>query len=282
MAVDRGIDPTAWEKIVYDATMPIVTQFDDGMVTWPKQGYRPTSSASAPTVVARMLEILSPRPGDTVLEIGPGSGYNTALLSEIVGPDGRVSTVEVDADVPAEAEARLDAGGYLHNVRVIVGDGATTTPPYRLWDRVIATAGVPLGRLPYGWVEHTRPGGVIVAPIFADLTSDPLVRLVVGGNGSTVVEQGSGNRDSIELERCNGEGCMQRMLNVWISRITPLAGMRLLRKLIGVLDYPETIGREIFERLREEQVDRNGRGRSIAQGDFCHTGQCTIARDASN
>lgn len=43
-AVDRGIDPKAWDKAVYDATLPIVTQFDEGTVTWPEQGRRPTSS----------------------------------------------------------------------------------------------------------------------------------------------------------------------------------------------------------------------------------------------
>lgn len=109
--------------------------------------------------------------GDNVVEIGTGSGYNAALLSEIVGPHGQVSTVEIDADLAAEAAALLEAGGYLHNVRVIVGDGATIAPAGRPWDRVIATAAVPLGRLPYGWVEHTRADGVIVAPLFADLTS---------------------------------------------------------------------------------------------------------------
>ena len=183
-AVDRGIDPKAWGKAVYDATLPIVTQFDEGTVTWPEQGYRPTSSASAPTVVAGMLNVLDVQPGDNVVEIGTGSGYNAALLSEIVGPNVQVTTVEVDAEVAAEATARLDAGGYLHNVRVAVGDGVTTAPADRRWDRVIATAAVPLGRLPYGWVEHTRPGGVIVAPMFADLTSDPLVRFVVGDDGT--------------------------------------------------------------------------------------------------
>ncbi|MGH3938244.1 MAG: methyltransferase domain-containing protein [Pseudonocardiaceae bacterium] len=184
IAVDREIDPKAWEEAVYDATLPIVTQFDDGTVMWPEQGHRPTSSASAPTVVAGMLRVLGVQPGDNVVEIGTGSGYNAALLSVIVGPDGQVSTVEVDPDVAAEATARLEVDGYLHNVRVIVGDGATTTPTDRPWDRVIATAAVPLGRLPYGWVEHTQPGGIIVVPMFADLTSDPLVRLVVADEGT--------------------------------------------------------------------------------------------------
>ena len=183
-ALDRGVDPKAWAKAVYTATAGCGTHFSAGTGRGPAGGYGPTSSASAPTVVAGMLRVLGVQPGDNVVEIGTGSGYNAALLSAIVGPAGQVTTVETDSEVAAEATARLDAGGYLHNVRVIVGDGATTAPTERPWDRVIATAAVPLGRLPYGWVEHTRPGGVIVAPMFADLTSDPLVRLVVGDDGT--------------------------------------------------------------------------------------------------
>lgn len=95
-AIDRASRPEAWDKAVYDAELPIVTQFDDGQVTWPQIGHRPTCSASAPTVVAGMLRALDPQPGDHVLEIGTGTGYNAALLSEIVGTCGEVVTAEVD------------------------------------------------------------------------------------------------------------------------------------------------------------------------------------------
>ncbi|MFE0022230.1 methyltransferase domain-containing protein [Amycolatopsis sp. NPDC059021] len=183
LAVDRGTDPQGWTKAVYDPRMPIVTQFDDGAVTWPDVGYRPTSSASAPTVVAGMLRVLGPQPGDRLFEVGTGTGYNAALLAEIVGHNGAVTTVEIDQHVAAQARERLDVPTPA-NVTVLTGDGATVVPAAgSRWDRVIATVGVPLGRLPYAWVEHTRPGGVIVAPIFADFSAHPLVRLVVGEDG---------------------------------------------------------------------------------------------------
>ncbi|MPZ66235.1 MAG: protein-L-isoaspartate(D-aspartate) O-methyltransferase [Pseudonocardiaceae bacterium] len=189
--LDRAMDPQQWSTVVYDATMPIVTQWDDGAVMWPEQGVRPTSSASAPTVVADMLRVLGPEPGDRVLEIGTGTGYNAALLSEIVGRSGDVITTEVDLTVAGQARERLIAtgrearfGAGMANVLTLGRDGGAVAPvDDRPWDRVIATAGVPLGRMPYGWVHHTRPGGVIVAPMFADFTSDPLVRLVVGNDG---------------------------------------------------------------------------------------------------
>lgn len=189
--VDRATDPDGWAKAVYDAAMPIVTQWDDGTVQWPEQGIRPTSSASAPTVVAGMLRVLSPEPGDRVFEIGTGTGYNAALLAEIVGNHGDVITTEVDVSLATDARERLIAAGYeatygqgRRNVTTYARDGTAVVPvDDSPWDRVIVTAGVPLGRMPYEWVQHTRPGGVIVAPMFADFTSDPLVRLVVGDNG---------------------------------------------------------------------------------------------------
>ncbi|GAA4542296.1 methyltransferase domain-containing protein [Amycolatopsis samaneae] len=192
LAVDRAGDPQAWAKAVYaPARTAIVTQFDDGAVTWPEVGDRPTSSASAPTAVAGMLRVLGPEPGERICEVGTGTGYNAALLAEIVGGTGAVTTVEVDPVVASAARERLAATGYdtergggLANVTTWTGDGATVEAPAgQLWDRVIATVGVPLGRIPYTWVEHTRPGGVVVAPVYADFTADPLVRLVVGTDG---------------------------------------------------------------------------------------------------
>lgn len=189
--LDQAADPGGWAKVVYDPAAPIVTQWDDGAVAWPRQGVRPTSSASAPTVVAGMLRVLGAEPGERILEVGTGTGYNVALLAEIVGRQGDVATAEVDVAVAADARERLIASGYeasygrgLGNATTYARDGSSVVPADgRPWDRVIVTAGVPVGRMPYEWVAHTRPGGVIVAPMFADLTSDPLVRLVVGDDG---------------------------------------------------------------------------------------------------
>src|SRR5215510_13813942 len=70
------------------------------------------SSASAPDVMACMLEQLQPMPGQRVLEIGAGTGYNAALLAHLVGPHGLVVTVDIDADLVAAARGHLGDAGY--------------------------------------------------------------------------------------------------------------------------------------------------------------------------
>lgn len=181
-AVDRASDPDRWRSAVY-ADRPLVTQFDDGATAWPEIGHRPTSSASMPSVVAGMLRALEPQPGNAVLEIGTGTGWNAALLAEIVGGAGHVTTVEIDPEVAGQARANLRAAGY-QRVETIEGDAATGVHGDRRFDRIIATAGVHLGQLPYSWVERTTPGGVIVAPMRADMATGPLVRFVVGEDGT--------------------------------------------------------------------------------------------------
>lgn len=181
--ISRTDDPRRWRAAVCSDN-PVVTQYDDGETPWPHVGERPTCSASQPSIVAGMLGVLDVQPGDHVLEIGAGTGYNAALLSQLVGPTGTVITVEVDHVLAAEARTRLRELGYTANVQVLCGDGAEAIASAQPWDRVIATAGVHLGRLPYQWVADTRPGGVIVAPMRADLVSRPLVRFVVGADGT--------------------------------------------------------------------------------------------------
>lgn len=65
------------------------------------------SSASAPTVVALMLDQLDVHPGQRVLEIGSGTGYNAALLAELTGPTGEVATLDIDPDIVARAQTAL-------------------------------------------------------------------------------------------------------------------------------------------------------------------------------
>lgn len=180
--VDRAADPESWLSVVY-SNRALVTQFDDGATVWPEIGHRPTSSASMPSVVAGMLRALEPQPGHTVLEIGTGTGWNAALLAEIVGRTGLVSTMEIDPVVAEQARANLERAGY-ERVETVVGDAVTAVPDEDLFDRVIATAGVRLGHLPYAWVERVNPGGVIVAPMRADMATGPLVRFVVSDDGT--------------------------------------------------------------------------------------------------
>ena len=120
------------------------------------------SSASQPTMVATMLELCRLSPGHRVLEIGTGTGYNAALLATIVGADGLVVTVELDADLASTARERLERHG-LTRVEVVVGDGAAGHPGPGPYDRIVVTTGAP--RIAPAWVDQLRPGGRLVVPV---------------------------------------------------------------------------------------------------------------------
>jgi protein-L-isoaspartate(D-aspartate) O-methyltransferase len=136
---------------------------DDSVTTKPGvDGGRPLSCASKPTVVAMMLEQLEVRPGERILEIGAGTGYNAALLAELAGPNGEVTTVDIDPDVAAQARRALDATGY-GRIQVITRDGALGVAENAPYDRIIVTVGP--SDLPPSWQEQLAPGGRLVAPL---------------------------------------------------------------------------------------------------------------------
>ena len=83
----------------------------------------PTSSSTQPSLMATMLTQLEIRPGMRVLEVGTGTGYNAALLAELVGPGGLVTSVDIQPDVVADARAALDRVGF-DRVVTRVGDGS--------------------------------------------------------------------------------------------------------------------------------------------------------------
>lgn len=139
-----------------------------------------------------MLAALAVDPGDRVLEVGTGTGFNAALLAEQVGDAGRIVTAEIDPALAEQARARLEAKGYAPpRVRVVVGDASHGVEldvghgvADRVFDRVIVTMSVHLGRIPYAWVAQTMPGGRIIVPVRADLASGPLVEFTVHEDGT--------------------------------------------------------------------------------------------------
>ncbi|QWF81755.1 methyltransferase domain-containing protein [Amycolatopsis sp. CA-230715] len=180
--IDRVSDPGEWSEVVYSNTQ-IVIQFDDGAAEWPDVGRLPTCSNSMPSVVLGMFDALGARKGEQVLEIGTGTGWTGAMLGRIVGPEGRVVSMEIDHQLAGQARERIDRAGF-HQVRVLQGDGAAGAPELAPFHRVISTMAVQLGRVPYAWVKQTKPGGTIVTPVRADLSSGPLVRFTVHGDGT--------------------------------------------------------------------------------------------------
>jgi len=139
--------------MVYSGTS-VVTRSD------PKLGI--TSSSSEVGIMAPMLEALALEAEHRVLEIGAGTGYNAALLDELVGPSGQVVTVDVQADVADDARQRLEATGHAR-VRVVAADGFAGHPDGAPYDRIIATASV--RDIPLAWRDQLREGGLLVLPL---------------------------------------------------------------------------------------------------------------------
>ena len=114
---------------------------------------------SQPVIVAFMTQLLVPEPGDKVLEIGTGSGYQAAVLSHLVK---KVFSIEIVEPLAKRAAADLKRHGY-DNVTVIAGDGYSGLPREAPFDGIIVTAAPPY--VPEPLVEQLKVGGRMVIPV---------------------------------------------------------------------------------------------------------------------
>jgi protein-L-isoaspartate(D-aspartate) O-methyltransferase len=117
---------------------------------------------SQPYIVALMTELLDTKPGDTVLEIGTGSGYQAAVLAELVK---QVYSIEIVEPLGRRAESLLAELGY-RNIAVRIGDGYNGWPERAPFDGVIVTAAA--AHVPPALVEQLKPGARMVIPIGAE------------------------------------------------------------------------------------------------------------------
>lgn len=141
----------AWLRAVYHNDA-LLTDFDAHHI--------PTTSCSAPSVVAIMLESSQSTDGDTVLEVGTGTGWTAGLLAHRLGPHA-VTSVDINPTCVSDARERLNHLGVAP--ALAVGDGYHGHQPHAPYGRIIATAS--LRRVPPPWLDQTRPGGTILVDL---------------------------------------------------------------------------------------------------------------------
>ncbi len=117
---------------------------------------------SQPLVVAFMLELLEPKEGDNVLEIGAGSGWQTAILARL---GCQVTALERIAELRFMAEKNVAKGGFIESgaANILLSDGSRGYPENAPYDKIIAAASAE--KIPDAWKDELKIGGRIVAPV---------------------------------------------------------------------------------------------------------------------
>mgnify|MGYP006298929713 FL=1 len=138
---------------------------------------------SQPYIVAYMTAALELEPGDKVLEVGTGSGYQAAVLAEVVG---QVYTIEIIEALAESARERLQGLGY-ENVTVRAGDGYFGWPEEAPFDAIIVTAAP--GHVPTPLVEQLEPGGRMIIPVGPVFSVQTLILLQKERDGSVRTRQ---------------------------------------------------------------------------------------------
>lgn len=159
-AVEAAMRSVPRERFVHG--LDVLAVYDDRAQVVKEDAGGALSTISQPTMIAIMLELARISPGDRVLEIGTGTGYNAALLGTLVGAEGSVVSVDVEEDlVRSAADAMAELG--LHHVEVHAADGRHGWAGGMPYDCVMATVGV--SEVPAAWREQVAEGGRLLFPL---------------------------------------------------------------------------------------------------------------------
>lgn len=126
---------------------------------------------SQPLVVAFMLELLEPRKGEKILDVGSGSGWTSALLAEIVGKKGKVIALEVVPDLAEFGRKNVEKYDFIENgiAEFICADGSKGYEKEAPFDKILASA-TAAARIPDAWKKQLKVGGRIVAPVDSSIS----------------------------------------------------------------------------------------------------------------
>lgn len=138
---------------------------------------------SQPYIVAYMSEMLEIEPGDNVLEIGTGSGYHAAVLSELTP---HVFSIEIVEPLAEQAAERYDELGY-HTIRTKTGDGYYGWEEHAPFDKIIVTAAP--GHIPPPLMEQLKPGGIMAIPVGSPYQTQTLMKVTKTENGDVRTER---------------------------------------------------------------------------------------------
>jgi protein-L-isoaspartate(D-aspartate) O-methyltransferase len=137
-------------------------------------GRTPVSTISQPTFVLQMIDMLALEAGHRVFELGSGSGWNAALIGHVVGPTGKVVSVEIIPELIQSARASIAAAG-LENVSILEGDGGDGYELHAPYDRAIFTSGA--YDLPRAFYRQMRLGGLLLFVLKNKGGADTLILL---------------------------------------------------------------------------------------------------------
>jgi protein-L-isoaspartate(D-aspartate) O-methyltransferase len=128
---------------------------------------------SAPTVVAFMLERLEIAEGMRVLEVGTGSGYNCALLAELVGPGGRVVSIDIVPELTELAKSNIErCGKGYKNISFVSGDGSCGYEADAPYDRITVTAAMPWFNPDHPLAKQLKSDGRFIGPVGSGFNQD--------------------------------------------------------------------------------------------------------------
>ena len=147
------------------------------------------STISQPSFVLRMLDMLRLQPGQTVFELGAGSGWNAALMGHLVGPDERVFSLELIPELARTAAETVQMLG-IKNVSIVAADGGDGYPAGVPYDRAIFTAGA--YDLPRAFHDQLKDGGLLMA----------VIKLEGGGDSLFVLQKTGNHFESVDSMAC--------------------------------------------------------------------------------